>query len=260
MSNVSFFSSGIFQKIMMAITGLFLCTFLIAHLFGNLPLILMTGEPARTAFNEYAAFMTSNPFIGVVSYVTYFAILYHAVLGLFMVFKNKQARPVKYSAPSAGKGTSSWSSRNMGILGTIILVFIVVHMQSFWYGYKFGDMPALYDTHTGAPILKSSGEPIIDGVIKDGHIFLGARDLGKVSKDLYTEVIGAFQVEWYVLFYVICMFAIGFHLYHGFQSAFQSLGLKNRKFGPAIELAGKAFSIGIPLGFAVIPPIVYMLH
>jgi len=135
-----------------------------------------------------------------------------------------------------------------------------VHMSSFWYGYKFGDMPALTDVTTGAPILKSSGEAIAGGVLKDGHIFLDNKDLGKAAKDLYTEVVGAFQVPWYVLFYVICMFAIGFHLYHGFQSAFQSLGLKNRKFGPAIEFVGMLFSVGIPLAFAVIPPIVYMIH
>jgi len=256
----SFFASGVFQKIMMALTGLFLCTFLIAHLFGNLPLILMSGEAAQTAFNDYAAFMTSNPLIKVVSIGTYIAILYHAFLGLFMAFQNNKARPVKYSAPSTGKGTSTWSSRNMGLLGTIILVFIVVHMSSFWYGYKFGDMPVLTDATTGAPILKASGDPIVGGVLKDGHIFLDNRDMGKAAKDLYTEVIGAFQVEWYVLFYVICMFAIGFHLYHGFQSAFQSLGLKNRKFGPGIELFGKVFSIAIPLAFAIIPPIVYMIH
>lgn len=245
---------------MMALTGLFLCTFLVAHLVGNLPLITMSGEAARTAFNDYAAFMTSNPLIKIVSYFTYFAILYHAFLGLYMAWQNKQARPVKYSSPDAGKGTSTFMSRNMGLLGTVILVFILVHMSGFWYGYKFGEMPALMDTTTGAPILKASGEPILGGVLKDGNIYLDNMNKGKAAKDLYTEVVGAFQVPWYVLFYVLCMFAIAFHLYHGFQSAFQSLGLKNKKFGPGIELVGKIFSIAIPLGFAIIPPIVYMIH
>lgn len=254
----NFLSSSIIQKIVMALTGLFLCTFLVAHLVGNLPLITMSGESARVAFNEYAAFMTTNPLIMVVSYFTYGAILYHAIAGLFMAFKNKQARPVSYAFPKAGAKGSSLASRNMGILGTLILVFIVIHMSGFWYGYKFGDMPVLMDVETNAPILKKSGDAIVGGVVKDGHIYLNDRDLGKASKDLYTEVVGAFQNPLYVLFYVLSMIAIGFHLFHGFQSAFQSLGLKNEKFGGLIDLVGRGFAIAIPFLFAIIPILVYL--
>lgn len=259
MDTSSFISSSIVQKIIMALTGLFLCTFLVAHLIGNLPLITMSGESARVAFNEYAAFMTSNPLIKVVSYLTYAAILYHAFAGLFMAFKNKQARPISYASPKAGAKGSSLASRNMGILGTLILVFIVIHMSGFWYGYKFGDMPVLMDVDTNAPVLKKSGDAIVGGVVKDGHIYLNDRDLGKASKDLYTEVVGAFQNPIYVLFYVLSMLAIGFHLFHGFQSAFQSLGLKNRKYAGLIENGGRLFAIAIPFMFAIIPILVYLL-
>jgi len=119
----------------MALTGLFLCTFLIGHLAGNMQLILKTGEEGRRAFNEYAYFMAHNPFIKVLSYVTYFSIIFHAVQGLYLAIQNKKARPqgYVYNKPSAN---SSLPSRYMAILGTLILVFIVTHMANFWWRAK----------------------------------------------------------------------------------------------------------------------------
>ncbi|MEY4792663.1 MAG: hypothetical protein RIT34_1470, partial [Bacteroidota bacterium] len=91
----------------MALTGLFLCTFLIGHLLGNLQLILKTGEEGRRAFNEYAYFMGHNPFIKILSYVTYAAVLIHVIDGILLTIQNRKARPVRYAYSKPGANSSS---------------------------------------------------------------------------------------------------------------------------------------------------------
>jgi succinate dehydrogenase / fumarate reductase cytochrome b subunit len=206
----------------MSATGLFLCTFLIGHLVGNLQLLLPPDE-ALVVFNEYARFMTTNPLIKILSYLTYFSILFHAVDGILLVIQNKKARPVQYAynKPSAN---SSWASRNMGLLGAVVLFFIIVHMRSFWY-----------EMHFGSIALDVNG-----------------------NKDLYTITTAAFQELWYVVMYVLCMIAIAFHLSHGFASAFQSIGANHAKYTPVIKKVGAAFGILIPLAFAIIPVFLYL--
>ena len=189
---------------------------------GNLQLLLPPDE-ALVVFNEYARFMTTNPLIKILSYLTYFSILFHAVDGILLVIQNKKARPVQYAynKPSAN---SSWASRNMGLLGAVVLFFIIVHMRSFWYEMHFGSI---------------------------------ALDING-NKDLYTITTAAFQELWYVVMYVICMIAIAFHLSHGFASAFQSIGVNHAKYTPVIKKVGAAFGILIPLVFAIIPVFLYL--
>jgi len=221
MSKSAILSSSLAKKYWMAFTGLFLCLFLIGHLLGNFQLFI-PGEEGLLQFNAYAKFMTSNPVVKILSYVTYISILFHAIDGVLLTIQNKKARPTNYtySKPSAN---SHWTSRNMGILGTIILVFIIVHMSNFWYVMHFGAIP-----------MDSAG-----------------------NKDLYTVVIAAFtdpQIGLvYTLGYLLAMTAVGFHLYHGFSSAFSSLGLKTPKIEQAIRVAGYAFAVLVPAAFASIP-------
>lgn len=123
----------------MALTGLFLCVFLIGHLAGNLQL-LKDGVEAKRAFNEYAHFMGTNIFIKVLSYLTYISILFHAIDGILLTVQNKKARPVKYAYEKPNTN-SKWYSRSMAVLGTLILIFIVLHMQHFWYKMKVSSAP-----------------------------------------------------------------------------------------------------------------------
>ena len=222
MSKSALIKSSLAKKYWMSATGLFLCTFLIGHLVGNLQLLLPPDE-ALVVFNEYARFMTTNPLIKILSYLTYFSILFHAVDGILLVIQNKKARPVQYAynKPSAN---SSWASRNMGLLGAVVLFFIIVHMRSFWYEMHFGSI---------------------------------ALDING-NKDLYTITTAAFQELWYVVMYVICMIAIAFHLSHGFASAFQSIGANHAKYTPVVKKVGAAFGILIPLAFAIIPVFLYL--
>ncbi|AWW32294.1 succinate dehydrogenase [Echinicola strongylocentroti] len=216
------FTSTLGRKLLMALTGLFLILFLVGHVSGNM---LLFKDDGGQAFNEYAKFMTTNPAVKVLSYLTYISILAHVVFAIILGAKNKKARPVGYAETKASTN-SSWNSRNMGILGTIILIFIVVHLQNFWAEMHWGGIPKVtYET----------GE----------------------FKDLYSVVYGAFANIGLVALYVVAMAFLAFHLNHGFASAFQTLGLNHKKYTPAIKFIGTAFSIIVPALFASMPIYIY---
>lgn len=131
----------------MALTGLFLCLFLVGHLLGNLQLITITGVEGKRAFNEYAHFMATNPAVKVLAYLTYISILFHAVDGILLTIQNKKARPVKYAYEKPNTN-SKWYSRSMAVLGSLILIFIVLHMQNFWWKMKYSSTPMPLHTET----------------------------------------------------------------------------------------------------------------
>jgi succinate dehydrogenase / fumarate reductase cytochrome b subunit len=201
----------------MALTGLFLCVFLIAHLAGNLQLLDMSPA-GHLKFNEYAKFMTTFPLVKAVSYLLYASILFHAFDGILLAIQNRKARPIKYAYEKAN-ANSAWYSRQMALLGTLVLVFIVIHMKGFWYEMHWGDL----------------------GMDANGN------------KDLYTLVAKAFSQPWYVAVYVISMAVLAFHLLHGFSSAFQSLGLNHPRYTPLIKNVGVFLGVVIPIFFALIP-------
>lgn len=158
MSKSAILSSSIAKKWWMALTGLFLCTFLIGHLLGNLQLIFITGVEGKRAFNEYAYFMVHNPFIKILSYLTYFSILFHAVDGFLLTFQNKKARPVKYAYNKPGTNSKP-ASRYMALLGSVILIFIVTHMANFWWKMKFsGDPMPLHTENFFQPEMAGQGK------------------------------------------------------------------------------------------------------
>ena len=122
----------------MSLTGLFLITFLVIHLIGNLQLL---ADDGGQSFNVYAKFMTSNPLIKFVSIGLYLGILLHAILGIVIYLKNKAAKGSTYSKRSNVNVT--WASKNMALLGTLILAFLLLHMGDFWYEMKFTDNVAM---------------------------------------------------------------------------------------------------------------------
>src|SRR5690606_5493146 len=143
MARSALLKSSLGKKYWMALTGLFLCLFLVGHLIGNLQLIYGTD----LQFNQYAHFMTTNPAVKVLSYLTYISILFHAIDGIILTIQNKKARPKGYVKNNAG-ANSTWQSRNMAVLGTLILVFIVTHMTNFWAKMHFSEMPLQQQTVT----------------------------------------------------------------------------------------------------------------
>ncbi|EJF11708.1 succinate dehydrogenase cytochrome b subunit [Pontibacter sp. FD36] len=215
------FSSTIGRKIIMSITGLFLCSFLVVHLIGNLT--LFKGDDGVT-FNLYSHFMANNPIIRTMEIVLVLGFVFHIYDALVLTRRNKAARPVGY-AENHPQENSTWSSRNMGLLGTVILVFLIIHLWNFFVPARFGAAGGLEGV-------------VIENVDYD---------------NLYLKVVQSFQIWWYVLIYVISMIALAYHLIHGFQSAFQSLGLTHKKYTPFIKTFGVVFSIAVCFGFAIIP-------
>jgi succinate dehydrogenase / fumarate reductase cytochrome b subunit len=216
-------SSTLGRKLLMALTGLFLILFLVVHLIGNLQLLFPdNGE----SFNLYADSMAHNPLIRVVSIGNFAFILLHVIYSILLSRHNKNSRPIEY-AMSKASTNSAWSSRNMGILGTIILIFLLVHLKGFYYEIKFGEMP------------------MVDYA-------------GVTYKNVFAIVAAAYSNLLYVIFYVVAMGFLGFHLSHGFASAFQTLGLNHVKYSPLIQKVGFGFSIIVPALFALIPIVMYI--
>ena len=212
-----FLSSSLGRKLLMALTGLFLITFLAVHLIGNLQLL---HDDGGRAFNIYAEFMSTNAIIQTISKGNFAFILLHILMGFYLIRKNRAARgSVGYAVTNK---SSAWTSRNMGILGTLILIFIVIHIRHFYAEMHWGGM---------------------DTVTYDGQEY----------RDIYTVVAYWFGKGWYVGLYVFCMAALGFHLWHGFSSAFQTLGLNHVKYNGLINFVGRAFAVVVPAGFAWIP-------
>ncbi len=181
----NFLGTSLGKKYVMSLTGLFLIIFLIVHLVGNLQLLL---DDNGEKFNLYTKFMTSNPLIKTISYGLYFFILLHATQGIRLWLQNLKARKHRYAVKS--RSTTTFASRTMGVLGTIVLLFLIIHLWRFWFQMKIGAVEMVnYGEH----------EPVLN---------------------LYAVVALAFRTWWYVLLYVICMVVLGYHLYHGFQSSF----------------------------------------
>lgn len=274
MAKSAILKSSLAKKYWMALTGLFLCLFLSGHLAGNLQLIFSDA----LHFNQYALFMTTNPAVKILSYLTYISIIFHAVDGIMLTFQNKAARPIGYAKnnPSAN---SSFSSRNMAVLGTVILVFIVTHMVNFWAVMHFDEKMPIQTITIDSQGMKQEFYLTTDGgylpkeqvdqkmiVIKNRTEFFDAKADVKVKegyKDLHKITFAFFKDSKFgliaTLLYVISMIVLSFHLLHGFQSAFQTLGANNPKYTPTIKLFGKAFAIIVPLLFAIIPVYIHFI-
>lgn len=264
MAKSAILKSSLAKKYWMALTGLFLCLFLVGHLAGNLQLIFSDA----LHFNQYALFMTTNPVVKLLSYLTYISILFHAVDGILLTVQNRKARPIRYAMenPSAN---STWASRNMAVLGTLILVFIVTHMVNFWAVMHFDKNMPLQSVANGDSqvYVMVDGSYIPQEFVTSGDVKVEHRTeffdsksglkIGEGYKDLHKITFEFFKDSEYgliaTILYVIAMFVLSFHLWHGFASAFQSLGANNPKYNGVIKGFGKAFSVIVPLLFAIIP-------
>ena len=213
-------TSTIGQKLVMSLTGLFLILFLVVHLIGNLQLL---ADDGGESFNVYTYFMTHNPLIKTVSYLLYTFIILHTLQGIALKRKNVVARGVNYAV--AKYPSASTASKRMAILGLLILAFLLIHMGDFWWKMKFTDQVAMVSY------------PGMDHMVKD----------------LYSRVDISFQQTWIVIVYLVGQLALALHLWHGFDSAFQTMGLRHLRFGGVFKTAGRIYSILVPLGFAVIP-------
>ncbi len=208
--------SPVGKKVATGITGLGLTLFVFVHMLGNLSYF-----QGNEAYNAYTAFLNS---LGLLLYVIEAGLLLfivlHAVLGINIFLNKKKARNVGYKSFKSVGGPSkqSMSSRSMIVTGSILLIFLVIHIMSF----KFG---TYYETTL-------NGEP------------------ARVLARLMTE---KFQSPLYAFGYVAIMLLLAFHLRHGIWSAFQSIGAINPRLTPVIYTLGAIIGLLIAIGFFVLP-------
>ena len=205
------YSASIGKKLVMSITGLFLCSFLLIHLSGNFLLLKSDGGEA---FNAYANFMSTSPLIRIMEIVLVMGVGFHVFFAIKLIRENAQARPQKYAYSQPLKNSSLFS-QIMGPSGMVILLFLILHLVNFFAKHRFGDP----------------------------------------GETMYETVRNTFECWYYVLFYVLCMVLLSFHLNHGFQSAFQTLGFNKPKslIHKRIKQLGTLFAVAICVGYAVIP-------
>ncbi|HEY9046974.1 MAG TPA: succinate dehydrogenase cytochrome b subunit [Ohtaekwangia sp.] len=210
-------TSSLGKKFVMALTGLFLISFLVVHCTINAMIFFNDGG---ATFSYWGHFMGTNAIIRTLEIGLIIGFLLHIYEGLLLWKQNRSARPVKYSYVKHPE-KSKWYSRSMGLLGTLILLFLIMHTSHFWIPNRT-------------------------------HQFVEGEEL-----PLYQMMLDIFQNPLIVVFYLIGCFSLFWHLLHGFKSAFQSLGLNHVKYNKTISFVGTAFSIVVPFIFALMPIAIY---
>ncbi|MFP4555407.1 MAG: succinate dehydrogenase cytochrome b subunit [Bacteroidales bacterium] len=215
---IGIFSSSLGKKLIMSITGLFLMLFLLVHLATNLLLLIGDGE----LYNKAAHTLVTTPVLKIVEYLLAFGFVFHIFYATFLTLKNRRTRPIRY-AKSGSNELTTWSSRNMYILGFVILVFLVLHLINFFLKLRFGDVP--YITYDGVQMHNS------------------------------YLLVSQFFVDywWYNVIYIVSAILLGLHLSHGFWSAFQTIGFNNQKWIPRIQAISYIYAVIIAVGFTIIP-------
>ena len=209
----SFLGRSLTKKIVMALAGLFLITFLLVHLGINL--FLLSEDP--TPFNKAAHFMGSNLIIKIFELVLMGGFLIHIFWGIILQIQNWLARPIRYK--KTAETQTSFFSKYMIYLGGIIFIFLIIHFVNFYF--------------------------VKLGLIEGDH------------ENFYGMAHELFQVPGYIIFYLFSFLILAFHLHHGFQSAFQTLGLNHDTYTPVIKRIGLIYSVVVPLGFSIIPIVIY---
>ncbi len=225
-----FFRSSIGQKLLMSVTGLFLIVFLAVHLTANL--FLLAGSDA---FNVVSHFMGTNPLIQLMQPALAAGFIVHIIYASILTLQNQKARPGKYNTVNQ-KNSSSWVSRNMFVLGGLVLVFLVMHILNFFWK------------------IKVSGDPLLAHIDVDGvHM-----------ENAYALVVGLFQDPslgiLYSGLYVVGAIFLGLHLHHAFWSALQTVGWSNDVWRKRWEVIGDIYAVIIAGGFSIIPLYFYFFQ
>lgn len=217
------FTSSVGKKFVMGLTGVSLILFLVVHVGINACIWAMDDGQM---FNKAAHFMGATVVIRILEVGLFAGIFLHLIQGLALEFQNRKKRSVGYQVPMGNRG-SKWYSRSMGLLGTIILLFLIIHWKQFWIPSRF------------------------TGVAEVDYPNGSVHDLFSLMKDTFSQL-------WVVILYVVACISLAYHLLHGFQSAFRSLGVYNSRYLSLINGVGIGFSIIVPLAFAMMPVSMYL--
>ena len=222
-----FFTSSVGKKLVMALTGLFLIIYLIIHvcinacIFNDLPFFDSTDN--GDMFNRAANFLATSALIRALEYVLFLGFIIHIIQGYVLEARTLSRRGQGYKINLANQG-SKWYSRTMGLMGTLLLLFLIIHLAHFWVPSRF----------TGLEEVE-----------------------GKKYHDLFKLMVAVFHNPLVVILYVVACISLAYHLMHGFQSAFRTLGVSNTKYTKLVGGLGTAYAIIIPFVFALMPIAVY---
>ena len=208
------FTSSVGKKLVMSFTGIFLILFLVVHVSLN---ACIWANDGGTMFNAGAHFMGNNVVPRILEIGLFVGLLLHIVQGLMLELSNRSKRNVKYAIDYGNKG-SKWYSRSMGLLGTLILIFLVIHLADFWIPNR---------AHQGFLL----GEEI----------------------NLYEKMRLEFSELWVVIVYTLGCLSLGYHLAHGFQSAFRTIGVHNKRYNLMLTSLGYGFSVVVTFAFIMMP-------
>lgn len=212
----------------MSLTGLFLISFLIVHVCINAcifnDLSFIDPDDNGDMFNRAAHFMASSVLVRTMEYGLFLGFIIHIVQGYVLEAKNLSRRGQGYKVNLGNRG-SKWYSRTMGLLGTLLLLFLIMHIAHFWVPSRI----------TGLEEVE-----------------------GKNYHNMFTVMVDVFQNPIVVILYVVGCISLAYHLLHGFQSAFRTLGVHNTRYIGMIKGLGAAFSIIVPFVFAMMPIAIYL--
>lgn len=220
-----FFTSSIGKKFIMSLTGISLILFLVVHV--GLNACIFAGD-GGVMFNKAAHFMGSTIVTRILEIGLFLGIFLHIIQGFVLTAENNSRRSQGYAVDYGNRG-SKWYSRSMGLLGTLVLLFLIMHIAHFWVPSRI----------TGLE------ETILPN--------------GEVLHNLYGKMLEVFQGNLLVvILYVLGCISLCFHLLHGFQSAFRTLGLGNKKYLALVQSTGVGFSVIVSAGFAIMPVAMYL--
>ena len=217
------FTSSVGKKFVMGLTGIFLILFLIVHVGIN---ACIWAKDDGQMFNLAANFMGEMVVPRLLEIGLFAGFLLHIIQAYVLELQNRRKRGVTYQVPMGNKG-SKWYSRYMGWLGTFVLLFLVIHIKQFWVPSRFTDLDKV--NYNGTEV----------------------HNLYALMKDTFTNI-------WYVVLYLVGCLSLAYHLMHGFQSAFRSLGVYNNRYLTLIKSVGIGFAIIVPLAFAMMPVSMYL--
>lgn len=224
-----FFSSAVGRKIVMAVTGIFLVLFLVVHVGLNACIFADWVDTSDNGemFNKAAHFMGSTIVTRIMEIILFVGFIAHIVQGYVVEAKNRQRRGAGYQVSLGSRG-STWMSRSMALLGTLIFMFLILHISKFWWSSRV--------THDLEEVTYANG-------ITMHNLFLRMYDV--------------FQEPIIVIVYVLSVLFLGFHLWHGFHSAFRSLGVHNKKYLGLLKGLGYGFTVLVCVMFAAMPVSMY---
>jgi succinate dehydrogenase / fumarate reductase cytochrome b subunit len=213
MAKSAMLKSSIAKKVAMALSGLFLISFLSLHFFINFVSVF-----SENSFNAMSHFMGYNPLIQfVMQPILVAGVVFHFVMGFVLELKNRNARPIAY-VKYDGAANASWASRNMIISGLVVLAFLGLHMYDFWFHeivYKYVESNSIDETR------------------------------------YYGELVAKFESPVRTGLYCVAFVLLALHLWHGFTSSLQSVGFDS-KIGKSLHKICYAFAIIVPFGFIFI--------